>query len=62
MEEESKGGAVCCAKYSTFLASLNAVGQLLTSYSPHFPDEEAEAYREMNLLVRKWQSSRVSTV
>ena len=37
-------------KHSTFIASLNSVGQLLSSYSPHFPDGEGEVYREINLL------------
>lgn len=38
------------SKYSTFIASLNAVGQVLSSYSPHFPDGKAAMYGEINLL------------
>ena len=43
MEEESKVGAMGCAKHSVSIASPNAVRQLLFPFGAHFPDGDPEA-------------------
>ena len=43
MEEESKVGVMGCAKHSVYIASPNAVRQLLFPYCAHFPDGDPEA-------------------